>query len=239
MQQAVADVPTISCEVCTSGKRLSFCTLDEDLIRDFRSVVSIVRYGPGVTVCGEGEAAAKVITVCSGRLKLFSTSSDGKVLLHGFAGPGDVLGVNSVVGRTTYDSTAVTTQTSAIGVISRENILRFAASDVNAMLRLVEIASYEYKVAQRKIRFLAFGATATARLAHMLLDWCETAGYQAPDGVHIRQRVTHNDLAQLVGSTRETVTRLLADLARQGIVSRTLDEIVVSDPERLRRLLTY
>lgn len=239
MQSAIVHAQPDFCNSCASRNARSFCSLGDELLREFRTVVGLSRFGAGAMIYREGDRCERVYVVCEGRAKLLSTSGDGKVLLLRFCEPGDVLAVNAAVRGGVHESSAMVTEPSLIGAVSRENMIRFASSHQEVFLRLVELASEEYKAAQRMIRFFAFGATAGARLARLLLDWCDLRGVPADDGIHIRVRVTHTDLAQLVGTTRETVTRLVSELARERVVARSLEEIVVLDRRRLESRLTY
>jgi hypothetical protein len=80
------------------------------------------------------------------------------------------------------------------------------------------------------------GETSSVRLAHLLLEWSAECGTAAADGVHIPLRVTHGDLAQAIGATRETVTRILGNLTRGRLIERKDDEIVILDANELSRL---
>ena len=100
-------------------------------------------------------------------------------------------------------------------------------------LGLTVALSEQYKFAQRETKFLGLGDTSTVRLARLLLEWSAEHGVPGGGAVHIPLHVTHGDLAQAIGSTRETVTRVLGQLSRAGVVERRDNAIFVLHPAEL------
>jgi CRP/FNR family transcriptional regulator len=197
-------------------------------------------YKKGETVFREAETCHSVFVVCEGSMKLLTASREGKVLLLGFARPGQVLGLAEAVrDRAPYEFSAIAAEPAIVAIIPRERFVKFAAAYPEASLRLVRSLSEQYKMAQQETKFLAFGETSTARFAHLLLDWSAQRGETAADGIHVASHVTHAELAQSIGSTRETITRILGDLDHRGIIERRAEEIVIRSADELTRLAAY
>ena len=227
-----------SCNDCPVQR--SFCPLPADLRTVFEALKTTTALDKGETFFHEGEPCRSVFVICSGYVKLTTASSEGKVLLLRFAGPGDLLGVaEAVLGNAPYECSGVAAEPVLVAVIPSDTFLRFVGAYPDTCVRLTLALSEQYKAAQRETRFLAFGETSTARLARLLMDWSAERGRTDADGVHIPSRVTHTEIAQSIGSTRETVTRILGALNHRGIVERTPDEIFIRRAQELTRLGTY
>lgn len=227
--------PCSSCKV-----QSSFCPLPDDLRGVFESLKTSACYGKGTTLFNESDPCHSVFMVCQGNIKLVTGSTEGKVLLLRFVRPGEFLGLaEAVLGQRVYESSAIAAEPSVVAVIPREIFVRFVASYSAVSLRVIFALSEQYKAAQREAKFLAFGETSTARLAHLMIDWLNERGMEVTNGAAISAEITHTELAQLIGSTRETVTRVLADLDHRGIIERRSDEIVIRSADELTRIAAH
>lgn len=229
----VSRVRPPSCGTCPLHQ--SFCHFPEKLREAFDGLKTTVAYRKGEVVFDEGDRCHSVFAVCEGEVKLLTASSGGRVLLLRFAQPGEMLALaEAVVGRG-YECSAVAAEPSILAVIPRETFIRFISSYPEACLSLTVALSRQYELAQRETKFLGMGDTSTVRLAHVLLEW-SGAGSSAADGLRIPLHVTHGDLAQAIGSTRETVTRVLGNLTHSGIIERTAEGIVIVRADELELL---
>lgn len=222
----VSRVRPHSCSTCPLHQ--SFCRFPEKLRTAFDGLKTTVAYRKGEVVFEEGDRCHSVFAVCEGSVKLVTASSEGRVLLLRFSRPGEMLALaEAVLGPGPYGCSAVAAEPSILAVIPRETFIRFISSYPEACVALTVALSEQYKFAQRETKFLGLGDTSTVRLAHVLLEW---------SGQHAPLHVTHGDLAQAIGSTRETVTRILGNLTRDRLIERRNDEIVILDAEELSRL---
>jgi len=238
MSPLVTHAAAPECPRCAASR--SFCPLPDDLRVVLERLKTTLAFQKGDVVFNESDPCHGVFVVCRGSLKLVTSSSEGRILLLRFAHPGEILGVaESLRGGAPYQCSAIAAESAVLAMIPHDTFLRFLASYPDLCVRIATVLSEQYKTAQRETRFLAFGETSTARLARLLLDWSVERGRQTEDGVHIPSRVTHTDLAQSIGSTRETVTRILGDLNHRGIVERTADEIVIHRPQELAELGSF
>ena len=222
----VPRVRSHSCSTCPLHQ--SFCHFPEKLRAAFDGLKTTVAYRKGEVVFHEADRCHSVFAVCEGSVKLVTASSEGRVLLLRFARPGEMLALaEAVLGPGPYGCSAVAAEATILAVIPRDTFMRFISSYPEACVALTVALSQQYKFAQRETKFLGMGDTSTVRLAHVLLEWSRE---------HAPLRVTHGDLAQAIGSTRETVTRVLGNLTHSGIVERRDDEIVILHAGELSRL---
>jgi CRP/FNR family transcriptional regulator len=206
----------------------STSTLPAEVRAAFDAVKTTVSYRKGETVFHEGDRCQSVFAISEGSVKLITTSNEGRVLLHRFARPGEMLGLAEALGPEAHDCSAIAAEDSVLAVIPRELFLRFIGTYPQACLEMTIALSEQYKCAQREAKFLGFGETSTVRLAQLLLEWSGERGDI--------EGVTHGDLAQAIAATRETVTRLLARLSRAGIIERRGDSIIVLRADELARI---
>lgn len=225
------------CSACPV--RQSFCPLPEDLRHAFEPLKTTAAYRKGDVAFHESDPCHSVFVVCAGSVKLVTAASQGKVLLLRFARPGEVLGIAEAVTGREYDCAGIAAEPSVLARIPRDTFMRFVASYPAAACRITVALSQQYRFAQRETKFLAFGETSTARLARLLLDWSAERGSPSAEGVEIASHLTHAELAESIGSTRETVTRILSALSHSGIVDRTHDLIVIHQTQELTRLAAF
>lgn len=232
--------PPASHSCCTCTVDRSFCRLPDELCGVFDSLKTTTLYRRGEVLFDEAAICRSVFIVCTGSVKLVTGSTEGKLLLLRFAMPGEVLALAEVVrGGVPYDCTAVAAEPSLVAHMARETFLRFVGSYPAGCLRMTRTLSEQYKMMQRETKFFAFHDTSATRLARLLLEWSAERGELEADSIHIPLHVTHTDLAQSIGATRETVTRIFSDFHQRGILARTPERIVILKADELLRLAAY
>ena len=172
--------------------------------------------------------------------------ADGGLLLLRLAGPGDVLGLASAVKGTAYEATVEALEECEVRVIPRREFVEFMNKFPEAGWNSTETIAREYGSVVLSARRLALSGSATAKLARVLLDWGRTsvrqmAGRNAnakTSDVELRFRMplTHEELGQMAGISRETTTRILSRLKREGLVIVEGERMLLPSPERMERL---
>ena len=239
-----------SCVECTVRGAHCFCSLNPEALRELDRMGTQVAYGVGMQVLEEGALPERVCVVCHGTLKLTTTSRDGRTLLLRVAGPGDVLGLASVLKGTTYEATAVVMDDCEVRVIARGDFLRFMDEFQGVGQNSAESVAREYETAMLSARRLALSASAPAKLASLLLEWGRRTAKRAATGastkvagkaaaeeaLRFRMPLTHEELGQMAGLSRETVTRVLTKLKAEGLVELEGERMVLRSPEKLEQL---
>ncbi len=192
-------------------------------------------YGKGTVLFVEGQKSQGVFVVRQGMVKLSASSADGKSLIIGRAGPGDVLGLPTAISGKANELTAEAAQLVECSFIPRETFLQFLGKNGNASLRVAEILSHMYDDAFDQIRFLGLSATATAKFARLLL---ELPAHESPNNGHSKTLpLTHKEIAEMIGASRETVTRLFTRFKREQLVRVNGSRLHILDPAGLEQLL--
>jgi CRP/FNR family transcriptional regulator, cyclic AMP receptor protein len=156
--------------------------------------------------------------LCEGEVKLTIGSSDGKTLILRIAKPGEILGLMSALSGQPYEVTAETVCPSQIAFVRRADFVRFVAQHPEASEGIVKQLSSNYLGACEQLRTVGLSTSAPEKLARLLLDWSAEAE-ETKLGTQITIRLTHEEIAEFVGSTRETVTRTLSDFRNRRLVT--------------------
>jgi CRP/FNR family cyclic AMP-dependent transcriptional regulator len=186
----------------------------------------------------EGEDARGVFVLCSGRVKLTSTSKDGNTVIVRIAEAGEILGASATILGNSYKVSAETLEPAQLNFVRRDDFLRLLSSHSEASMHIARQLSEKYQSAQRDIRSLGLSRTVAEKLAKLLLDWCVQGGEQTPRGVRLKVLLTHEEIAQMVGSTRETITRLLSDFRRHKIIEVKGSTMLVTQKNDLERMVS-
>lgn len=207
-----------NCITCTLRSDKFFCNLPPKALQLLDTISSPASYPQDATLFVQGQAPRGVYVLCSGRIKLSMGSSDGKVLILRIAEPGDLLGLSAAISGTPYDLTAETMEPTQVSFIKRDDFLRFLRENTDACFRAAQDLSDRYDVACREIRSLGLSHSAAEKLARLLLEWGARAVTDGKSKGRIKIAVTHEEIAQMIGTTRETVTRILSEFRKKQII---------------------
>ena len=221
-----------NCMTCKLRGTNAFCSLSQPTIKALDEVKHTASYPEGAMVFMEGQAARGVYIVCQGRAKLMTTSSDGKTLILKIAQPGEVLGMHSVVSGKPHEVTVETLQPCQLAFIRAEDFLRFVRQHGDACLQAAQHISRDCHSAYDVIRSIGLSHSVSEKLARLLLQWSSDTPIK--DGaIRVKLALTHEELAQLIGSTRETVTRTLSDFKKRHIAELRGSTLVITNPAAL------
>jgi len=227
-----------SCTACTRATEQLFCNMSPEAMKMLDAIKFTSVYPKGSILFVDGEEPRGVFILCSGRAKLTTSSSEGRTLIVKIAEPGEVLGASaSILGRP-YEVSAETLEPSQLNFIKRDDFLRFLSTYAEACMHTAQQLSEKYQAAQREIRSLGLAQSTGEKLGKLLLDWCNLHGEVTPKGVRLKVLLTHEEIAQMIGTTRETVTRLLSDLKRKKIIEVKGSTILVLQKNELERTVS-
>ena len=193
-------------------------------------------HGRGKILFAEGEPARGVYILRTGKASVSISSSEGRLVILRMAQAGDVLGLNSVVRNSSYDATVKTLEPCRTDFISRAEVIELMRKSEAGTQAMLKILSDEVTVLTDRARSLLLPQTASARLAKLLLEWCKENGRDDSNAVRIEKVFTQEEIAQMICSSRETVTRLLATLSRRQIIRVLSDCILIRDRAALETL---
>jgi len=232
MPPATATRARCDCLHCEHRFTRLFCNLDHTALADFDALGRHADFNAGVSIFEEETPIGDVYVLCSGRVKLASTSRQGKTLILKIAHPGDVLGLGAVLSGSRYDVTAETIEPTRVKAIPREEFLAFMQNHGQVSLHAAQALSEEYRTVLLDARRLALSSSAAGRLADLLLEWGRAAAHGKTE-MRFTMSLTHEDLANLIGTSRETVTRMLGKFKRDKLIQMRGATIVILAPDKL------
>ena len=226
---------TPNCENCELRSVRMFCNLDNDAFADFQLLGTQKSFTRGERLFAEDEPSHGIFLVCTGQVKLACSSRDGKTLILKIAMPGDLLGLGAVLSGSKYEVSAQALEPTQVKKIEREQFLAFLQKHGQASLHAAKALSAEYKTAFFEARRLALSGSAASRLAGLLLDWGRLSSCGKPE-MRFTMALTHEELANMVGSSRETVTRILTRFRKEGLIESRGSSILIQAPRRLEKM---
>jgi CRP/FNR family cyclic AMP-dependent transcriptional regulator len=187
-------------------------------MKDLQSISSDSAYPEGAILFIENQEPRGVFVLCQGEVKLTISSSEGKTLILRIAKPGEVLGLMAVLSHKAYEVTAETLHPCQVGFVRREDFVRFLTQHQEVYQNVVSQLSSNYYNACEQLRTVGLSGSAPAKLAKLLLDWSSGANPSKP-GTSVKLPLTHEEIAEFIGSSRETVTRTLSEFKNQHLVA--------------------
>lgn len=224
------------CTTCVLREGVAFCDLSESPLASLNEIKYSAPYPRGATLFVEGETPRGVFILCQGKAKLTTSSRDGRTLILKIAGPGEILGLSAAILGTPYEVTVETTEPSQITFVRETDFLSLMDRHPEFARRAAVQLSRNCQEAQRELRSLGLSHTTSEKLARLILDWA-TEGEQTPRGVRVRVVLTHEEIGQMLGTTRETVTRLFGDLKRKRVIDVQGSSVYVTKIEALQELV--
>jgi CRP/FNR family transcriptional regulator len=170
-------------------------------------------------------------------VKLSTSSADGKTLILRIAEPGDLLGLPATIAGKPYEVTADVIEPAQVNFISRTDFLNFLHEHGEAALRVAQELSETYQSAFAEMRTIGLSRSAGEKLARFVLDW--TADHNSEKGaIKVKLTLTHEEIAQMIGVSRETVTRLFALFRKKNLLQVKGSTLAIKDKAGLERLLS-
>jgi len=220
------------CLTCEHRHLRMFCNLTPDALRDFDAIGVLVAHSRGAKLFTEGDTARNVFVLCEGQAKISSTSRDGKTMILKIAGPGDLLGLNAVLADVPHEVTAETIEPCHVKTMRKEEFVEFLNKHGIASMHAAQSLSAEYMTVFQDAKRLGLSSSAAGRLAHLLLEWGRTAACGKAE-LRFTMALTHEEIANMAGTSRETVTRLLNQFRRDKLISIKGASMTILKPEML------
>ena len=221
---------------CQNGKLKKaefFCGLSLKALKEFDSIKSSSVYPEGAVLFLEKQDARGVFVLCEGEVKLTISSSEGKTLILRIAKPGEVLGLMATFSGEPYELTAETLRPCQVAFVRRDEFLRFIAQHPEASLSIVKLLTAHYHAACEQLKTVGLSASAPEKLARLLLGW-SVGGEETKLGTRITLPLTHQEIAEFIGSSRETVTRTLSDFRSRHLVTLKGSTLMIADRPALQ-----
>jgi CRP/FNR family transcriptional regulator, cyclic AMP receptor protein len=211
-----------------------FDALDDDSAAALQAGVTIVELARADRVFEEGASGNQLYVVLDGKIKLTRAAADGRENLLSVLGPGEMFGELSLFDPRPRTASAVAVTDSRLGALAHDDLRRWLTGRPDVALHLLQALAQRLRRANDVMADLVF-TDVPGRVAKALLDLADRFGEPRDDGLQVNHDLTQEELAQLVGASRETVNKALADFAARGWLQLSAKSVLLIDPERLRK----
>ena len=211
-----------------------FEALDEEGASALRAEMHRADIARGERLFGEGDVGDKLYVVLDGKIKLTRTAADGRENLLSVIGPGEMFGELSLFDPRPRTQTATALTDTRLAALDHQALRDWVTDRPDMALHLLRALAQRLRRTNEVMTDLVF-TDVPGRVAKALLDLADRFGLQRPDGLQVNHDLTQEELAQLVGASRETVNKALADFVSRGWIQLSAKSVLLVDPERLRR----
>jgi CRP/FNR family cyclic AMP-dependent transcriptional regulator len=222
------------CLSCPEVGKHAFCKLGPESRAFLESNSLTTDYSRGSTLFREGDRSNGVFVMCSGKVKVSATSRDGKTMILRIADAGDVLGMSAALTKGEYEVTAEALEPCRVRVLHLKHLTTMLQNYGDASLGAANALAEDYRAAFDEARLIALPASPAGRVARLILDWAEDA--RSRSNSLITMSLTHEEVASMTATTRETVTRTLGRFRKDKIISTHGVVLTVLQPKALERL---
>jgi CRP/FNR family cyclic AMP-dependent transcriptional regulator len=225
-----------NCMTCPLHRDSLFCNLPQEALQQLDAISSSATYPKGAVLFVEGQEPHGVFILCHGTVKLTASSASGKSLILRFAEAGEVVGLPSTISGKPYELTGEAFEAIQANFIPRVAFLNFVKQHSQVAMRVAEMLSNIYHSTCREVRYLGLSASAEEKLARFVLDFT-VKGVERNGELRATLSLTHDEIAEMLGLSRETVTRLFAVLKRKKLVSVKGSTLIVTNKSGLEQLI--
>src|SRR5271166_2870707 len=215
----------------------TFCDLPPVVADALEHEAVTTTYPTGAVLFAEGQAPRGVFVVRRGRVKLSVCGSDGRTLILRIVDAGTPLGVAAVVSGRQYEATAETQEPCEISFLRQSDLLRLMRLHGELALWVTQHISQDYAGTCREIRDLILSDSASEKLARLMVGWLDQ-NTESRNPSQVKLALTHEEIGQMIGTSRETVSRLFAGFKKQHLIQQNGCPLVIPNRVALESLIT-
>lgn len=204
---------------------------DRAMLRDVMSEVSLRR---GEMLFAEGDPGDRLYILTSGKMKVGHTAADGRENLLAVLGPGEVLGELTLFDPGPRSTSAVAVAPTTLLQLEHRDLMTLLETRPVLARHMLRSLAKRLRRTNESLADLVF-SDVPGRVAKALLDLAERFGQRTDEGIHVPHDLTQEELAQLVGASRETVNKSLAEFVSRGWIRLEGRAVLLLDVDRLRR----
>ncbi len=224
-----------NCLTCPMREEHLFCNLPPAAVQKLNDIRSSATYPKSAMLFIEGQQPRGVFVLCTGKAKLSTSSSEGKTVITKISEAGDVLGLSATISNRPYEVTAEMIEPGQANFITRDALLQFMREYGQVAVRVAEQLSRNYYTAYEGIRTLGLTNSPSERFAKLLLEWSSASSNGGP--VQVKLTLTHEEIAEIIGTTRETVSRLFSQFKKKQLLQLKGATLIIRDRAALEKLV--
>jgi CRP/FNR family transcriptional regulator len=213
-----------------------FCSrLSESALRDLQAIMLSIEYPEDSVLFEEDQELRGVFVLKSGLVKLAVNSAEGKTLILRLARPGAIIGLSAAISGSNYEARAIAVHRCEVGFIRISDFTRFLEDHLEVYEAISKDLIAQQSDALEQLRIVGLSTSVPGRLARFLIDWSST-GQQTKQGMRVKVPLTHEEIGEYIGTTRESVSRTLGDFKSRRLVALQGSTLTISNPEALQRM---
>ena len=224
------------CPACPNRKPGWFCALGDAVLKDLEVSTTAITLAQQEKLFLQGEDSTRLFLLCGGYIKLTAGHPRGRNMIVRVAGPGSMLGLHAAMSHRAYEVTAEALKDVHVRVIQRQDFLTFLRRHKEAQLRAVQCICQEYRFALQDACRIALTDTVAARLARLMIELAQQIGEWVDGEYRVPMLLTHEEMASMTCTTRETVTHTLSQFRKDGILTIEGSVATLHHPEQLRAI---
>jgi CRP/FNR family transcriptional regulator, cyclic AMP receptor protein len=209
-----------------------FGRLTEAQLQTIENRSRIRKFAKGSSIYLPADAADSAFLLADGRVRLCTTTPDGKQSILAFVEPGELFGELALVEVAEREERAEAVSNSTIVLIPGDVLCSMMEESAQLAIGVTKLIGLRRKRVERRLRSLLFRNNRD-RLAHLLVELAEQYGNPNSEGIELAVRLSHQDLASIIGATRETVTTLLGEMQTQKLLRIQRQKLILLDIQRL------
>lgn len=209
-----------------------FSELKEEFLEKIHQISLLRKYGKGRIIIMEGEPGEAFFYVKSGLIKVSKLSRDGREHILHILNEGHIFAEVTLFNKTVYPATAEVLEESEIGMIKNQELEKVIMQNPELALQLIKYLNKRLVEAHMKIRNLALSDT-YGRTAQALVKLAEDYGKKSSKGIELDLNLSRQELANIVGTTRETVIRALTTFKKEHSIDIDKNTITITDLEKV------
>jgi CRP/FNR family cyclic AMP-dependent transcriptional regulator len=225
-----------NCLSCPVREEHLFCNLPLPALQKLNEIKSTAVYPKLTMLFMEGQQPRGVFVLCSGKAKLFTSASDGKTIITKISEAGDVLGLNATISNRPYEVTVEMMEPGQANFIARDALLQFLREYGEVARRVAEQLSRNYYAAHEEIRTLGLASSPSVKFAKLLLSWSANMD-NGNEPAHVKLTLTREEIAEMIGTTRETVSRLFSDFKKKQLLQLKGSTLIIRNKAALQKML--
>ena len=224
-----------NCLTCPVREEHVFCSLSVHAGQRLNEIKSTAVYPKGAMLFIEGQQPRGVFVLCAGKAKLSTSSREGKTIITKLSEAGDVLGLNSVISNRPYEVTAEMMEPGQANFIPHDSLMQLLREFPEVSMRVAQQLSRNYYAAYDEIRTLGLAASPSEKFAKLLLSW-SSKSTQEDGSAQVKLTLTHEEVAEIIGTTRETVSRLFSEFKKKQLMQSKGATLVIRSRFALEKI---
>lgn len=238
-RSATSSHGSFNCLTCpVPGSERGFCGyLPPTILNQVQAAGVPIEYPSGATIFRKGQQAFGVHIICSGRVKLGDICNGGRAIIVRISGPGHALGLTKALVKKLYSLTAETLEPVQVKFISSADFGHIKDASPRIAECIIEQLSHDLLSAQQSMLRSFLHTSARPKLASLLIAWAGEEKQPVDGPARVHMNLTHQQIGQMLGTSRETVTRTLKEFREAGVIKMRGATVEILDGPRLKKYI--